>query len=74
MQTANELPASPAPRHESMRWRVVDDCLMIGGMTSNNLPDASAEPPFTRMNAKRSLTGSRCSGDICRPASSFTTL
>jgi len=46
MQTANELPASPAPRHESMRWRVVDDCLMIGGMTVEQLARRVGRTPF----------------------------
>jgi diaminopimelate decarboxylase len=46
MQTANELPASPAPRHESMRWRVVDDCLMIGGMTVEQLARRVSRTPF----------------------------
>src|SRR6188474_1841121 len=46
MQTANELPASQAPRHESMRWRVVDDCLMIGGMTVEQLARRVGRTPF----------------------------
>jgi len=46
MQTANELPASDAPRHASMRWPVVDDCLMIGGMSVEQLARRVGRTPF----------------------------
>ena len=46
MQTANEPSASQGPRHAAMRWRVVDDCLMIGGMTVEQLARRVGRTPF----------------------------
>lgn len=46
MQTANELSVSQAPRHASMSWRVADDCLMIGGMTVEQLARRVGRTPF----------------------------
>ena len=46
MQAANELPAAQAPRHASMRWPVVDDCLMIGGVSVEQLARRVGRTPF----------------------------
>lgn len=46
MQAANEPPASQAPRHAAIRWPVVDDCLMIGGMTVEQLARRVGRTPF----------------------------
>ena len=43
MQTANE---PQAPRHAAMRWPVVDDCLLIGGMSVEQLAGRVGRTPF----------------------------
>jgi diaminopimelate decarboxylase len=46
MQTATELPVSQAPRHAPMRWPVVDDSLVIGGMSVEQLARRVGRTPF----------------------------
>jgi diaminopimelate decarboxylase len=46
MHTADERPALQVPRHAPMRWRVVDDCLVIGGMSVEQLARRVGRTPF----------------------------
>ena len=46
MPDESALTESQAPRHAPMRWRVVDDVLMIGGMSVEELVQRVGRTPF----------------------------